>query len=62
VRDHDQTGSLAPTEIEEQLAQPFAPLAIQVTEGFVGENDLRSVHERPGHRHPLLLASGEFAR
>ena len=37
-------------------------LRVQVPRGLVRQQDQRLAHDRPGHRHPLLLTSRELAR
>ena len=39
-----------------------AARGVQVSGGFVSEDDLRSARQSTGTRDPLLLASGEFGR
>ena len=39
-----------------------AAVAVEGTGGLVGENDMPTVHQGPGDRHPLLLASGQLMR
>ena len=45
-----------PEEIEDHLRVP----GIQVGTRFIGKQEGWPVHERPGDRHPLLLASGHL--
>ena len=46
----------------EELHDALARLGVEVPGGLVGQQDEGPVHEGPGHRHPLLLATGELAR
>ena len=42
--------------------EDFAPRGlIEIAGGFIGKENLGFVHQGPGNRHPLTLASGEFA-
>ena len=46
-----------------QIIQNFlAGPRVQVSGRFVGENDIRIVHQRPCNRNPLLLTPREFLR
>ena len=40
---------------------PEAGRRVEVAGGLVGQEDQGAVDEGPGHRHPLLLATGELA-
>ena len=50
---------MVPAERAEQLDDVLAGLLVQVAGGLVGEDQLGLVGQRPGDRHPLLLAAGE---
>ncbi|MFC0710459.1 hypothetical protein [Azorhizophilus paspali] len=48
---------------DESFQQDLQPgQGVQRTEGFVGEQQLRSAHQRPGQGDPLLLAAAKLAR
>ena len=56
--DDDPTGLRQPAH---QLEHPVDLHEVEVGGGLVGEDQRRVVHQRPGDRHPLLLAAGEVA-
>ena len=39
-----------------------AKLGVQIRKRLIEQEDLRVAHERPAHRHPLALATGELTR
>src|SRR2546423_1373979 len=61
VRDHDHrgTGAVDPVQEPHDLDRG---VRVEVSGGLVGEQDQRPVDERPGHRDPLLLTTGELVR
>ena len=50
-----------PVELAEQGVDPLGGLRIEVAGGLVGQQQPRLEAQRPGQRHPLLLAAGELA-
>ena len=52
----------AAVEALEQPQHLAGRLPVEIAGGFVGHDQGRIAHQRPGNRHPLLLAAGEFAR
>ncbi len=59
VGDEDD-GVAGLVELVEEGHDLFRCLRIEVAGGFVGEKNRRPVDQRPGHRHPLSLAAGQF--
>jgi hypothetical protein len=45
--------------LSEQVVQGFCISGIQVSRGFVGQKEGRSVVECPRNRHPLLFSAGK---
>src|SRR5262245_17027712 len=60
VRHHADRGAVA-VEVPQQLHHRVAVPRVEVAGGLVGEQDRRLAHERPRHRHALLLAARELA-
>ena len=56
--DHRGPGPVDPVE---QAHDAEAGRGVEVPGGLVGQEDQRAVDEGPGHRHPLLLATGQLA-
>jgi len=56
---HDRLLHLLVNLFEEVEHHPGV-LRIEVGTGFISEQDVGLVHDRPGDRDPLLLATGEF--
>jgi hypothetical protein len=52
----DPDGLLEPPHLD---AEPLAHLGVEVRQGLVHQEDAGLDHQRPGHRHALLLAPGE---
>jgi hypothetical protein len=52
--------------LDDQVAQPgagfLAHLGVEVGQRLVEQDDRRVVDQRPGDRHPLLLAAGQLVR
>jgi hypothetical protein len=61
VGDEDHHVALA-RQFVEQRHHLGAAVAVEGAGGFVGEDDVAAVHQRPGNRHPLLLAAGQLVR
>ena len=53
---------MMPVQGDQEVEHARAIRRIQVPGRFVGEEVLRSIRERAGDRHALLLASGELRR
>lgn len=49
-------------QINQQLDHPVGGRAVEVAGRFVRPDHRRCVHERPGHGHALLLATGQLVR
>ena len=47
--------------LEEQLVNPLPGRGVEVAGGLVGEQQPWLQHQRPGQRHPLLLAARQLA-
>ena len=60
VRDDDEGMSIFLVQLANQVKQDLAVLAVEITGGLVGHNQLGAVHQRPGDGHPLLLAAGKL--
>ena len=58
---HHDDGAAGVDVAEELEDAPGGPL-VEVAGGFVGHQDRRVVHQRPGDRHPLPLAPGKPRR
>jgi hypothetical protein len=61
VGDEDHRHALR-IQLGEQPHDLFRGLRIERPRGFVGEDELRLVHQGAGDGHALLLAAGEFGR
>ena len=59
MRGHDDRGP-GPVDPVEHLHDPDGGGRVDVPRRLVRQQDHRPVDERPGHRHPLLLAAGEL--
>jgi hypothetical protein len=62
VRDEDQSGALRFAQREQQLDDRLPGLSVQVPSRLVCQKQSRSVYQRPGDRHPLLLPARELRR
>src|SRR5690606_41890332 len=51
-----------PVDPVEHLHDADAGRRVDVPGGLVGQQDHRTVHEGAGHRHPLLLTTGQHVR
>ena len=60
VGDHDDKTVLR--HLPEKIHDLHAGIAVQRPGGFVRQQDIRIVHERPGDRHPLHLSAGHLVR
>ena len=60
VGDQDGGDAVALQQFTDFGGQFRAQLCIQAGEGFVQQQDLRIRRQRPGQRHPLLLAAGQL--
>ncbi len=60
VGDHDDGLVEIPVQLPEQVEDHLRVPGVQVGTGFIGKEEGRPVHERPGDRHPLLLAAGQL--
>ena len=45
VRDQDQGGRMLPVHVEQQVADMFARVLVEVARGLIGEKNARAVHE-----------------
>jgi hypothetical protein len=45
--------------LSEQVVQGFCIARIQISRGFVGQKEGRTVVERPRNRNPLLFSTGK---
>ena len=59
MRGHDDRGP-GPVDPVEHLHDPDRGGRVDVPRRLVRQQDHGPVHERPGHRDPLLLATGQF--
>lgn len=57
-----QGGAAFLVQLEEQVADALAGMAVEVAGGFIGEQHIRLGGKRSGNRYTLLLATGELAR
>jgi hypothetical protein len=48
-------------ELKEKVNNAFACVGIQISRGFVTQQEIRFHHEGPGNRDALLFPSGKFA-
>ena len=60
VGDHDH--QTVPGHLPEQIHDLHAGITVQRTGGFVRQQNVRIVHQRPGDGHPLHLAAGKLVR
>ena len=60
--DQDQGGVAITIDVEQQLGNVLAGVAIEIAGGFVGKQDDRVAGKCPGNGNSLLLASGHLAR
>lgn len=58
---HHHHGAPLMVQILEQIQHPPFIFLIQIAGRFIGEDNRRLVHQRPGNTHPLLLAAGKLA-
>ena len=49
-------------QLQEELQDELARLPVQVPRGLVGQQELRTIGQGPGHGHPLLLPSRHLGR
>ena len=61
LHDHHGAAVLA-VQVIDQLDRGAPRSRVQVRQGFVEQQHLHVVHQHPGHRHPLLLPTGELVR
>ena len=54
-RDHDQRQAVLSPQLLEQRDDLVADALVEVSCGFVGEQDAGALNQRPGDRDPLLL-------
>ena len=59
VRDHDDRLALG-VQLIQNIQDLCAALGVQISRGFIGENDQGVIGQCPGDRHPLLLSAGQF--
>ena len=59
MRDHDN-GAAFIVEPFEQRQDLLGGHAIQVAGRFVGQDEVRVIHQAAGNGHPLLLTAGEL--
>ena len=63
VMGHQDDGDAAPfIEFTEHGENFLAGTRVQVARGFIGEEHRRTVDQRPGDGHPLLLPAGKLGR
>jgi hypothetical protein len=60
VGDEDGGPSRLGTDLTQILLQAFAGQRVQSREGFVEQERRRLSGQRPGDRHPLLLATADL--
>ena len=60
-RDHRRQAEIA-VHLAQQAVERFRRRLVEIAGGLVGEQQLRTHHQRPGDGHALLLAAGEHAR
>ncbi len=57
VRDQDQGGAQFAIELEQQFADRFRSVVVQIAGGLVGQQQPRAVNQRAGDGDTLLLAT-----
>jgi hypothetical protein len=62
VGDHDHRRAVVPVEAPEDLHDLVAHLGVQVAGRLVGQEQLRTPHDRARDGHPLLLPPRELGR
>ena len=58
----DRRHALGPDDVPDEQHDPLPGLRVELAGRLVGEQEPRPVRERPGDRHPLLLAARELVR
>src|SRR5215831_8932107 len=61
VRGDEEREPTLSGQAQEQIENHLARLRIEVAGRLIGQDELRPVDERAGHRHPLLLAARQLA-
>ena len=62
VGDQDEGETVFPPELLQQADDIVAGVLVQVAGRLVGQHHLGLLDQRPGDRHPLLLATGQLRR
>ena len=62
VRGDDQRGLLVMRDFSKHRRQFVGQGFIEVTGGFVGQDDLRAIYQRADDRHTLTLTAGKLRR
>ena len=62
VRHHHDGFAVVTVESLQQIENLFAGFAVEVSRGFVAEQQRRIRHDRAGDANALFLASGQLAR
>ena len=60
VGDDDEGLVELAAEVEEELVKVLLVLTVERTGGFVGEDDVRLIHQGAGYGYALLFATREF--
>ena len=59
--DHEGNATLT-VHAAEKVEEGFTRVGVEIPGRFIGEDEVWSFQQRPGNRHTLLLATGEFTR
>ncbi len=59
---HYYSGAEIRIELQENVHDLVAHMAVQVARWFIRKNDVRSAHNGPGNGNALLLPAGELVR
>jgi hypothetical protein len=62
MRDDNQSGAFLFAQSKKHVSKAGPDLPIQIAEWFIGQDDIRTVHEGAGHGNALLLTSRKFPR
>ena len=62
VRDDHKRGASRAIQLAHEGKERVARMAVEVACRFIGQHQIRLLHQGPRHGDPLLLAAGQFAR
>src|SRR5690625_2062277 len=62
MRYQNKTGFFLGTDAQKKIHNPFRSNLIEISRRLIGENYLRTVHQRPRNGNPLHFTSGKLCR